>query len=155
MDSNTSHQGCSTLLHEPVWFILFWPGKRDGICGQSPDINYPVADEVPDHEEVSDDGEVFDDEEVSDGKEQDRRIRMITKETEVAQQFDKLTQDGPRWVTLHMVNLIKRMCGWDAWMLERTLEDAQYVDAIAKKLAPSHPAFVAMISNVMSSIRRR
>ena len=59
---------------QAVWFILFLPGKRNGISGYSPDID---ADEVSDDEEVCDDEKVSDDEEEycrrMDAKEQQMR----------------------------------------------------------------------------------
>jgi hypothetical protein len=156
---------------EAIWFILFLPGKRDGISGYSPNID---ADEVSDNEEVSDDEEVSDAEEISDDKEvsddedvsddeevsEEQRMyykkqqRMITKDTKVAQQFDlKLTEQIPRGAT-RIVSITKRLCGWDAWMLESSLEEAQLMEAI-ETLPQSHPAYKTMIRSMFSSLRRR
>jgi hypothetical protein len=124
---------------EAVWFILFLPGERNGISGHSPDID---VDEVSDDEDED--------------EEEQRRITKITKETELAQEFDrKLTREIPRLRGgTHMVNITKRLCGWDASMLEQSLESAQFLKAIMT-LPSSHPAYTAMMSDVFSSIRRR
>lgn len=113
---------------EAVWFILFFPGKRDGITGYSPNIE--------------------DDTGMNDEEEQ-------RKETELAQQFDdKLTQETRRVATLHLVNITKKLCGWDASMLQSNLQSAQLMEAI-QTLPPDHPAYRTMVEEVMSSVRHR
>lgn len=112
---------------QAVSFILFLPGKRDGITGYSPDID-------------------------SDTDEEDQR--MITKETELAKEFDrKLTREIPRGA-IDIVDITEKVCGWGASMLEKNLEDAQYMGAIMS-LPRSHPAYKAMLENFMSSLERR
>lgn len=92
-----------------VWFILFLPGKRDGISGYSPDID---ANEVSDGKEVSD-------EEAYDKEEQ----RMITKEIELAQEYDrKLTREIPPGAT-DIMDITKKLCGWHVSIPEGNLEN--------------------------------
>ena len=62
---------------EAVWFILFFPGKRDSMSGNSSDIDHD-ADEVSGGKEVSDDEE-------EDQTMFSKAQQMTTKETELAQ----------------------------------------------------------------------
>lgn len=136
---------------QAVWFILFLPGKRNGISGYSPDID---ADEVSDDEEVCDDEKVSDDEEEycrrMDAKEQQR----IANEAELAKQFDrKLTREISRGAT-DIVDITEELCGWAASMLEGNLENARFVTAMLV-LPPSHPGRRAVTRDIMSSVSRR
>jgi hypothetical protein len=148
---------------QAVWFILFLPGKRNGISGYSPDID---ADEVSDDEDVFDGKEVSHDEKVShDGEVSDdeeeycRRMyakeqQRIANETELAKQFDrKLTREISRGAT-DIVDITEKLCGWAASMLEGSLENAQFMTAMLT-LPPSHPGRRAMTRDIMSSISRR
>jgi hypothetical protein len=119
---------------EQVWFLLFMPGKRDGISGYSRDLI----------------GKDFDD--VSDEEEEEQR--MIVVEIELAQKFDlKLTQDFSQ-AEADIVDITNRLCGWKASMLHESLETAQYYKAILT-LPRSHLAYRAMMQNMMSGIRDR
>jgi hypothetical protein len=119
---------------EQVWFILFLPGKREGISGYSRDVIRKDSDDI------------------SDDEEEDQR--MIAKETELAQKFDlKLTREfSPAGADL--VDVTNKLCGWDASMLSGDLVTAQYMTAI-QTLPISHPAYRAMMQNVMSSFGNR
>ena len=90
-----------------VWFILFLPGKRDGISGYSRDVVREDSDDS-DHEEEEDQ-------------------RMVAKEIKLAQEFDlKLMQEfSPD--AADIVDVTKKLCGWDAWMLRTSLESMQSV----------------------------
>ena len=111
---------------EAVWFILFFPGKRDGITGYGPDIDNLDADD------------------------------KVSQDTALAQQFDeKLTQElSQRATATFMVNITKRLCGWDASMLQSNLQIVQLMEAL-RTLPLDHPAHIGMVRDVMSSIHRR
>ena len=124
---------------QAVWFILFLPGKRNGISGYSPDI---------DADEVSDDEEEYC--RRMDAKEQQR----IANEAELAKQFDrKLTREISRGAT-DIVDITEELCGWAASMLEGNLENARFVTAMLA-LPPSHPGRRAVTRDIMSSVSRR
>ena len=118
---------------EQVWFILFLPGKRDGVTGYSPGAIWH------DYSEESDEEEAY--------------RREISKEIELAQQFDfKLTHVSQGAILA--VEFTRKLCGWEASMLKGTLESSQLMEAI-QTLPMSHPAYRAMISNVYEGFRAR
>ncbi|KAF8722722.1 hypothetical protein AX14_004936 [Amanita brunnescens Koide BX004] len=112
-----------------VWVIVFFPGKRDGVVANSPDV---IREDGSDYEEAE--------------------RRTAAKEIELAQQFDtKLTQVSQG--AMSVVDYTKRLCGWEASMLKKTFEYSQYVDAI-QTLPISHPAYRAMIGDVFGKGRQ-
>jgi len=118
---------------EQVWFILFMPGKRDCISGCSSDIIRRDYDEYDDDEE--------------------EEKRMIAEEVEIAQKFDlKLPREVSKGA-VDIVDITKKLGGWESTMLHDDMETAQYFEAI-QTLPISHPAYKGMMQSVMNSIRR-
>jgi len=117
---------------EKVWFIMFSPGKRDGIVGYSDDI---IRDDVSD----SDD---------------DEEEKNTAKETELAQQFERnLTHEQPLQRSTDVGRITYRLCGWQASSLFNKLESAQFAEAI-QTLPSSHPMQRAMWESVFGSFGR-
>jgi len=109
---------------EQVWFILFVPGKRDGILGFSPNIPY------------SDDED-----------------EQFARDKKVAEDYEpKLCEEISRWGTLGAVSR-KKVAGWDSMTMKSTLETTQMYDAIST-LPSDHPAHRAMMDGFMASLRR-
>lgn len=110
---------------EQVWYLLFIPGKRDCIMGNSPDIAI---------------------------KDEDEDERQVADEVALAQQFDaRLEQDVSRGLAT-LVKYSQKLGGWSASTLESTLESAQYAEAIMT-LPHSHPAQRELFASMFRTIR--
>ncbi|KIM76480.1 hypothetical protein PILCRDRAFT_826247 [Piloderma croceum F 1598] len=121
---------------EQIWFLLFMPGKRYCISGYSEDI---IREEVDEYEE----------------EEEEEGDRM---EIEIAKKFDlKLVREVSKGAA-DIVDITKKLGGWEATMLHQDLEDAQFHEAIMT-LPHSHSASIAhrenMVETVRNSLRRR
>jgi hypothetical protein len=142
---------------EQVWFILFMPGKRDCISGYSHDIIRRYDDEYDDEEEKNDDENNDDGEDENNDDEyaryEEEEKRMVAEEVEIAQKFDpKLTKEVSKGAA-DVVDITKKLGGWESTMLHDDLELAHYFEAV-RTLPMSHPAHKGMMESVMSSIRR-
>ena len=116
---------------QQVWFILFLPGRRDGITGYS---HYIVRDK---------DG-------ASDYKKEEERL--IAKELKLAQEFDaQLAQQFPRGAA-NFVNVTHTLCGWQASTLRTNLENAQFMTAV-QTLPTSHPVHRDVFHDMFSRSR--
>jgi hypothetical protein len=137
---------------EQVWFLLFMPGKRDCISGYSEDIIREEVDEYEDeNEEVDEDKDGDKDKEEEDEEEDERMIERM--EIEIAKKFDlKLVREVSKGAA-DIVDITKKLGGWEATMLHQDLEVAQFHEAIMT-LPSSHPASIAHRENMMENIRR-
>ena len=113
---------------EQIWFILFVPGKRDGILGFSPKIPYSYSDGEYDEE------------------------AQIAREKQVAEDYEpRLCEEISRWGTLGAVSR-KKVAGWDSLTVKSSLETAQMYEAVMT-LPRDHPAHRAMMDGFMASLR--
>jgi len=124
---------------EQVWFLFFMPGKRDCISGYSEDV-------IRKHDDKDED------------KDEEEEERMIADEIEIAKKFDlKLMQDVSKGAA-NVVDITKKLGGWEATMLHQDLEVVQFHEAMMR-LSRSHPASIAhsehMVEAVMNSLRPR
>ncbi len=115
---------------EQVWFIIFLPGKRDGISGYSHDV-------------IRTDSGYDDDEEDQ---------RLIDEETKLAQDFELRLPRAFSTGAVEVVDITNSLCGWDASTFQKDLETAQYFTAI-QTLPFSHPAHRAMVQSVFDQFR--
>lgn len=113
---------------EQVWFIIFLPGKRDGITGYSRDV---IRRENEDDD--------FDEDE------EDQRL--VEEETKLAQEFEVRLPRAFSTGAAEVVDITSKLCGWDATMLSQSLETAQYFEAI-QTLPMRHPAYRDMVQSV-------
>ena len=113
---------------QQVWFIIFLPGKRDGITGYSRDVT----------RKVNEDDDFDEDEE-------DRRL--VEEETKLAQDFEVRLPRALSTGAAEVVDITSKLCGWDATMLSQSLETAQYLEAI-QTLPTRHPAYRAAMQSV-------
>jgi len=124
---------------EEVWFLLFAPGTRNCISGYSEKVDWKTYDGDDEDEEP-----IFDDEE-------DERVKA--EKLAIAQKFDiKLEQEVKRGADI-MVEVSKKLAGWDATTMGSDLQFSQYATAMMT-LPGVHPAKQALAQNVWSSIRR-
>jgi len=113
---------------DQVWFVLFVPGKRDGILGFSPKIPYFELDDEYDEE------------------------GQIARDKKVAEDYEpKFCEEVSRWGTLGALSR-KKMAGWDSMTVKSSLETAQMYEAVMT-LPSDHPAHRAMIDGFMASLR--
>jgi len=114
---------------DQVWFVLFVPGKRDGILGFSPKIPYFIVDDVCDEE------------------------GQIARDTKVAEDYEpKFCEEISRWGTLGAVSR-KKVAGWDSFTVKSSLETAQMYDAVMT-LPSDHPAHRVIMGSFMASLGR-
>jgi len=84
-----------------VWFILFMPGKRDGILGFSPKIPYFIVDDVYDEE------------------------GQIARDKKVVEDYEpKFCEEISRWGTLGALSR-KKVAGWHGMSMKSSMETAQ------------------------------
>ncbi|KAJ3513476.1 hypothetical protein NLJ89_g2925 [Agrocybe chaxingu] len=109
-----------------VWFILFLPGQRDGITGWSAKLHVAASEEEDEPEAANDKA--------------------------VAEEYDpRLCEEVERRGTI-TARFMKKVAGWDASTLKGSLHEAQLLEA-TMELPDDHPAYRAMVQNVMSSLR--
>ena len=105
---------------DEVWFLLFVPGKREGIVGYSDRIirNILPDDDDDDADTVTED----------DGYDEDEKI--AAEERAIAQAFDvKLKHEISRG-SEKMVDITQKLGGWTASTLQSGLEKSQFAEAI-------------------------
>ena len=154
---------------DQVWFLLFTPGERDCIVGNSEDIirredeadmedketeeseedkdqkdkeNEENAKDKDDNEEEEEEDEE-DEDDVEDYEE-----KIPAEELDLAQKFDaRLEREISTGMVKFNVKFTKKLGGWDASMLQDNLLFAQYADAILT-LPGSHPAKRALLADI-------
>jgi hypothetical protein len=97
---------------QQVWFIIFLPGKRDGISGYSRDVT---------RKDYEDEGW--------------SKKRPIWHEFRLPRAFSTGAAEDVD------ITGTSKLCGWDATMLSQSLETAQYFAAI-QTLPIRHPAWI-------------
>ena len=149
---------------EQVWFILFMPGKRDCISGYSRNIirkgdyEYDQGEEDAKNDEEDNDKDDGDGDDEMDDDEYERYMeeqekKMAAEEAEIAQKFDlKLTQEVSKGAA-DIVDITKKLAGWESTMIHQDNELAQYFEAVMT-LPITHSAHKGMMATVMSSIHR-
>ena len=142
---------------EQVCFVLFMPGKRDCISGNSDVIRKGTDEDKEEGDEEGDEGdeegEEGEEEEEEEEEEEYEYEQMIAEGIEIAKKFDrKLVREVSKGAA-DIVDITKKLGGWEATMLHEDLENAQFHEAIMT-LPQSHPASVAHRENMMESIRR-
>ena len=116
-----------------IWFVLFEPGRRDGIIGIGPKIPYVMDDS---------------DEEDYDIVEE----KQFARDKKIAEDYEpKLCEEVSRIGTLGAL-ANKNIAGWESHTLESSLEEAQFCEAILT-LPHDHPAQRAMMRNALSQLR--
>ncbi|CAA7270465.1 unnamed protein product [Cyclocybe aegerita] len=109
-----------------VWFVLFLPGRRDGIIGCSAKLHVAMPGEEDEAE--------------------------VANDKAVAEEYDpRLCEEVKRCGTLR-AKFMKKAAGWEALTLKRNLEETQLVEA-TMELPDDHPVYRALVQNVMSSLR--
>jgi hypothetical protein len=121
-----------------VWFVLFMPGKRDGIRGYSAKVE---EDEEEDYDEGNEE------EDYDKGWE-----KVAAKDRALAEAFDpKLCDEVSRFGEIMMLLAKGKIAGWTGSTLKSDLEQAQLVKAIMT-LPRDHPAYVGLAQSFFKSI---
>ena len=116
---------------DQVWFVLFVPGKRDGILGVSPKIPHAYSEPEGDYDEDE----------------------QIARDKKVVEDYEpKLCNEISRWGTIGAISN-KKIAGWESVTMQNTLEEAQMYNAVMT-LPRGHPARRDMMEGFMASLRQ-
>ncbi|KIL56232.1 hypothetical protein M378DRAFT_172856 [Amanita muscaria Koide BX008] len=129
-----------------VCFLLFAPGTREVIVGNSDRIIRNPNDDVDDDDDADADND--------DDDGYDEEKKLAAEETAIAQAFDvKLEHEVSRGRE-EMVDITQKLGGWTASTLQSGFEDAQFAEAIMT-LPITHPAHRGLMENVFRDLSSR
>ncbi|KAF8800398.1 hypothetical protein BYT27DRAFT_7200306 [Phlegmacium glaucopus] len=136
-----------------VWFVLFTPGEKGGVCGYSDKLPFPDFEDEEEGEDEDHDEDQDRDEEEDEGEGREAIVEAKT-DRELAEIFDeKLVDEFSRWGIIRAL-ASKRLAGWEAETLESNLETAQFSSAILS-LPLHHPARESFMRDFFASLARR
>lgn len=120
---------------EQIWFLIFIPGKRDGITGYSPTVREMNEEDFEEYEEYE--------------------KARVSEELEIAQTFDaQLKKRTPSAEASDcMLMLSAEIGGWQAMSFKQSLEQAQLASAMLS-LPVDHPMSRAYMRGVFANLRR-
>ena len=120
-----------------LWFLLFAPGKNEGMASGFTTSQIPRAGPPLDH---------FEEWEAAVAAEAE-------KDREMAEIFDKKLVDEVSRLNIVGVYGMKKLAGWEAaYAMKSSLQEAQLAEAMFS-LPPDHPYFAAYLRGFSASLK--
>ena len=122
-------------LGNELWFLLFSPGDKEGVAHGFTTVKFPPPDVRFENLKAE-------------------YAAEAEKYREVAENFDKKLVDEVRRMSIIGVISKNRLAGWEAFTMERRLQEAQLENPIFT-LHDDHPSFIARRRKIHESLSRR